>query len=181
MDLRLLHPADALAYRQLRLQALRESPPAFGTPPEEEENLPLDHFARRLEPTADRRFLGAFEEETGLLIGSLRLSRYDGSNESHKAYLAGLYVHPAHRGRGHGRALIGHALALAKSDPSLRRLNLTVVSGQQAARALYLSAGFTESGIEWEAFEHHGSYYDEILMTCDLRASHPPGRPRDPG
>lgn len=85
MNVRLLNPADTSAYRLLRLQALREWPPAFGTQAEDEENLPIEDFASRLEPTEQRRFLGAFAD--GVLVGSLRLSRYDGSNEAHKAYV----------------------------------------------------------------------------------------------
>ncbi|RYG94137.1 MAG: GNAT family N-acetyltransferase [Alphaproteobacteria bacterium] len=121
----------------------------------------------------DLAFIGIFEN--GILVGSMRLSRYDGINEAHKAYIAGLFVDPAHRGKGYGRTLVKEAITLAKSDPSLRRLNLNVVSGQAAARTLYRSTGFTECGVEFEAFEYDGSFYDEILMTLALREDNPLG------
>lgn len=61
------------------------------------------------------------------------------------------------------------AIARVKVDDTLRRLNLTVVSGQKSAIALYESLGFVAYGIEKEVFEARGLFFDEILMTLDLR------------
>lgn len=167
MNLRVLTPEDAAVYRDLRLRALREWPPAFGTPAEEEAMVSLDAFADRLIATKQQRLFGAFEDDA--LAGSVRLSRYDGSNESHRAYIAGLYIAPEYRKKGYGRALILHAIEHARSEGDLRRLNLTVVSEQKAAIILYYSVGFTDYGVEREAFECRGHFFDEILMTLDLR------------
>lgn len=171
MKLRVLTPSDVDAYRDLRLHALREWPPAFGTPVEEEAQRTLKAFSERLVETNDRCLVGAFEEDT--LVGSVRLSRYDGSNEGHRAYVAGLYVMPERRKLGYGRALLTQVVARAKRDGGLRRLNLTVVAEQKAAIALYASLGFVSYGIEKEAFQARGLFFDEILMTLDLRKEHP--------
>ena len=167
MNLRILTPSDAAAYRDLRLRALREWPPAFGTPVEEEEQLSLDDFSERLVETKDRCLIGVFEDQ--VLVGSIRLSRYDTGNEFHRAYLAGLYVMPERRKLGYGRALVTQAIVRASRDDVLRRLNLTVVFGQKSAIALYESLGFVSYGIEKEAFQARGLFFDEILMTLDLR------------
>lgn len=167
MKIRVLTPSDAAAYRDLRLRGLREWPPAFGTPVEEEEQLGLKDFSERLVETKDRCLIGAFEEE--VLVGSVRLSRYDSGNEFHRAYVAGLYVMPERRKLGYGRALFTHAVARARLDGVLRRLNLTVVSEQKSAITLYTSLGFIPYGIEKEVFQARGLFFDEILMTLDLR------------
>ena len=167
MKLRILTPGDASAYRDLRLRALHEWPPAFGTPAEEEAQLSINDFSQRLIESRARRFVGAFEDE--ILVGSVRLSRYDTSNESHRAYIAGLYVVPERRKLGYGRALLEQAVSYAKLDDELRRLNLTVVSEQKSAIALYASLGFVSYGIEKEAFRARGLFFDEILMTLDLK------------
>lgn len=126
----------------------------------------MEDFAARLVESKDRLLIGAFVHD--VLVGTVRLSRYDGSNEGHRAYLAGLHVIPEARGQGHGRALVLHAIGLAKADPVLRRLNLTVVSGQKPAIKLYESLGFISYGVEKEAFEARGMYFDEILMSLDF-------------
>jgi RimJ/RimL family protein N-acetyltransferase len=50
-------------------------------------------------------------------------------------------------------------------------VNLTVVTGQEAAVRLYSSLGFRIYGTEKETFSHSGVLYDEHLMTLELGAS----------
>ena len=165
--LRVLHPGDAEAYRAVRLRALRELPPAFGSLPADEPDLAAT--AARLLESEERCFFGAFHGEE--LTGIIRLSRYEASNEKHRAYLGGLYVVPAFRRRGHGRALVRAALSRAESTPGIRRVNLTVVTRQEAAVRLYELLGFRIYGTEQEAFSKDGRFHDEHLMTMELTAS----------
>ena len=157
-------PTDAAAYRQVRLRALEEVPPAFGSLPEDEPDLV--QTAARLAPGDDRCFFGAFQG--GRLIGVVRLSRYEASNEKHRAYLGGLFVLPDFRGAGHGRALVQAALNRAADSPGLRRVNLSVVAQQETAIRLYQSFGFHLYGTEPETFSKHGQFYDEHLMTLSI-------------
>ena len=60
MQIRRLEPGNALAFRAIRLEALRESPAAFGSSYEEEAVLPLEAFAARLTARSDRTMFGAF-------------------------------------------------------------------------------------------------------------------------
>lgn len=168
MTIRTLTPSDVCEYRTLRLCALREWPPAFGTPAEYEEQLTLRVFSERLVETEDRCLIGVFEDDA--LVGSIRLFRYEGSNEAHRAYLAGFFVKPERRGLGYGRELLGRALARAELDEKLRRLNLTVVAGQESALSLYVSYGFVRYGVDREVFRARGLFFDEILMTLDLQS-----------
>jgi len=133
VSVRMLTAADAEAYRSVRLCALHEQPPAFGSLPEVEPNLA--ETVARLAESDDSRFFGAFQSEQ--LIGIIRISRYSAPNEKHRAYLAGLYVLPPFRCHGYGRALIHEALSWAANAPSIRRVNLTVVTQQEVAIRLY--------------------------------------------
>jgi RimJ/RimL family protein N-acetyltransferase len=161
---RVLTFADAEAYRSIRLQALQEHPPAFGSLPETEPNL--SETADRLVESDDRRFFGAFQDEQ--LIGILRLFRDSAPNEKHRAYLAGFYVLPSFRRHGYGQALVREALNQAAKTPGIRRVNLTVVTQQSAAIRLYQSFGFQIYGTEPETFSRDGKFYDEHLMTLEL-------------
>jgi len=58
-------------------------------------------------------------------------------------------VHPGHRRTGLATAITA-ALATAAAAQGAASLYLQVVAGNQAARALYARAGFTE---------HHGYHY----------------------
>ena len=103
----------------------------------------------------------------------MRLSRYEAANEKHKAYLGGLYVLPAFRRLGCGRALVQAALRRAANLPGLRRVNLSVVVQQEAAVRLCQSSGFRQYGTDPEAFTRDGQFYDEHLMTWCLPADEP--------
>jgi RimJ/RimL family protein N-acetyltransferase len=166
VSVRLLTPADASVYRSVRLRALHEQPPPFGSLPEDEPNL--SETAARLTESDERCFFGAFQGEQ--LIGIIRLSRYSAPNEKHRAYLAGLYVLPPFRGHGCGRALVHEALSRAANAPGIKRVNLTVVTQKEEAIHLYQSFGFRIYGTEQETFSRDGQFYDEYLMTLELNS-----------
>ncbi|MBW4542672.1 MAG: GNAT family N-acetyltransferase [Myxacorys chilensis ATA2-1-KO14] len=166
VGVRLLTPADAEAYHSVRLQALHEQPPAFGSVPEVEPNL--SETAARLAESDECCFFGAFQDEQ--LIGIIRLSRYSAPNEKHRAYIAGLYVLPQFRCRGYGRVLVSEALSRAANISGIRRVNLTVVTQQEVAIRLYQSFGFHIYGTEPETFSRDGQFYDEHLMTLELNS-----------
>ena len=168
-QVRILAPADAEKYREVRLQALHEHPPAFGSLPEDEPNL--TKTAARLAQSDDQCFFGSFQGEQ--LAGIIRLSRYLDINEKHRAYIAGLYVLPLFRGKGCGRALVREALNRAAEIRGIRRVNLTVGTQQEAAIKLYKSLGFEIYGTEVETFSSKGVYYDEHLMTLATISNKP--------
>ncbi len=167
MTTRTLTPADVKEYRVLRLTALREQPPAFGTPAEKEEKLALGELASRLQESEDTYFLGAFVDD--ILVGTVRFSRFEDVNEKHRGFIAGLYVRPGFRRRGLARALATEVLVRAQRNTGLRRIHLTVVTAQDAAAKLYKSLGFSIYGIEREAFSNQSQFYDGYLMEFILQ------------
>ena len=167
MTIRTLTPADVQEYRVLRLAALHEQPPAFGTPAAKEEKLALEAVAARLQASEDTYILGAFSDD--VFVGTIRFARFDEANEKHRGFMAGLYVRPDFRRRGLARALATSVLERARRDPGLRRIHLTVVTAQDAAIQLYKSLGFRIYGTEHEAFSNQGQFYDEHLMELRLQ------------
>jgi GNAT superfamily N-acetyltransferase len=79
------------------------------------------------------------EEDQGLAVLRWRPSLY---SRQLVTYLEELYVVPARRGEGLGRALLEATIAAAR-DAGAERVELGTSTGDTAARSLYESAGFT--------------------------------------
>ncbi|MCM3719930.1 GNAT family N-acetyltransferase [Fictibacillus phosphorivorans] len=168
MEIRLLTPEDAEAYWEMRLEALKNHPEAFATSYEEalERENPIEQTANRLKVDGDFTF-GAFQENS--LIGSVTLVQDKITKMKHRAHIFAMYVKPEHRHSGAGNALVKAAINHAKQIPDLLKLNLTVVSSNEKAKALYSSLGFTTYGKEEKALRVNETYYDEELMVLFLK------------
>lgn len=165
--IRPLTPADAAAYRAIRLRMLREHPEAFSDSAEEREREPEaafnERFASRVEGP-DRFVLGAFDGEA--LVGTVGFYRHDGPKLAHKGGIWGMYVAPEARGRGVGRALLDAAVArVAATCPGVAWLQLGVATENGPAQRLYERAGFRTFGVEPAAMIVGGRVIDEALMA----------------
>ncbi|MFZ0642238.1 MAG: GNAT family N-acetyltransferase [Candidatus Acidiferrales bacterium] len=162
IHIRQLAPSEAAAYREIRLEALRSSPEAFGSTFEAESERPLERFRERL---TNSPVFGAFLNAE--LVGIAGFMRREGAKDAHKAMLWGMYVRAGSRKAGVGRRLAEAVIDFARQH--VETLQLTVVSDNEPARHLYASLGFVEYGIERNALKQDGRYYDEVLMAKDLR------------
>ena len=160
---RRLVPADADLYRDIRLEALRTSPEAFGSTLEAEGGQPPAWFADRL---GSSQVLGAFRSAELVGIAGFQLQR--GQKRAHKGTLWGMYVRPGARAAGVGRLLVEAVVALARAEAEL--IQLSVASDNAPALRLYRSLGFKPYGLEKDALKQDGRYWDEVLMVKDLRA-----------
>lgn len=167
--IRILGADDAAAYQALRLRGLRESPAAFGGTYQGEVDTPMAEIAARLARGAGREnvVFGAWDEG-GRLVGVAGLGRGTSLKTRHRAGVWGMYVAPEARGGGVGRALVAALVDHARSLDGVERLVLGVESGNQPARALYLSFGFKTYGIEPQAYLLDGEYWDSELMSLRL-------------
>lgn len=183
MPIRRLGPGDAPAFRRLRLEALRESPTAFGSSYSEEARRPLASFRKRLEKRPGQWVFGMIDGRT--LVGVIRLTREENKTERHKASIYGLYVASTQRSRGIARELLQKAIETAANLKGVRQIRLAAVTTNAAAIALYRSAGFEAYGKEDEALLISGQFYAELLMVKRVSNSArseraPPARRRKP-
>ena len=166
MHVRRLTPEDAAAFQALRLRALQDTPAAFGSSVEEEQNFPASVIESRLAYKPDRGPFGAFEDQE--LVGLVALGRESMKKLAHKALVWGMYVKPEHRCKGIGKALLLEALSLARSVPEVAQVNLSVNASNVSAIRLYESVGFKAFGREPGAMCINGELHDELHMYLRL-------------
>ncbi|MBW7456005.1 GNAT family N-acetyltransferase [Paenibacillus sepulcri] len=166
MEIRVLEPADAEIYRELRLNSLVESPESFLTTYEIEGERPIEQTRQRLQAADSIFTLGAFKNHD--LIGVVTFVRESHIKTAHKGNVYAMYVSPEYRGQGIGKALVNELLRKAKNGDGLEQVNLTVNSSNTQAKRMYESIGFATYGTERNASKWKGQYWDEDLMVIKL-------------
>lgn len=140
-------PAEWPLYRMLRLSALEESPDAFGSTLAHERVRADDDWAERLSrgvsSARELPLVAEFNNEPGGLAWVWLESDGPGA----VAHLYQMWVAPAKRRLGVGRALLDAAIAWARSVGA-PALVLDVTIGNSAALELYEGAGFVATGSE---------------------------------
>ncbi|MEX6506110.1 GNAT family N-acetyltransferase [Jiella sp. M17.18] len=106
------------------------------------------------------------------VVGLASLNRLAG-RRSHVGQV-NLGVHDAYLRRGIGRQLLSALIDLADNWLGLARLELDVMVDNEAAIALYESAGFVEEGVARAAVLREGQLVDTVWMA---RLREPPTRP----
>ncbi len=158
VPLRLLTPADAAAFRDIRLAGLAADPRAFSAALADEAQHDIDWFAKRL---ADSQVFAA--DAGGRLLGVAGLAIPAGAYKRHKGLLWGVFVRAETRGQGIGARLVAAVIDAARDR--VEDLVLGVGTYNDAALATYRRAGFIETGFEARALCIDGQYVDEITMT----------------
>jgi len=131
-------------YRDVRLQALLESPDAFGSTYGAEVDRTDEAWSSRVSAaltSGNDRAL--FARSNGEVCGLVwcKLSAL----EPERADIYQMWVAPASRGQGVGRALLGEAVAWATANGA-KRICLGVTVGDTPAMRLYRGFGFVPSG-----------------------------------
>ena len=165
-----LTPADVAEYRRVRLRALTEHPESFRSNAEEEAARSARWWEERLAPrdASNASFLGAWTAApqlvgtAGLLFETRRTTR-------HTARIVGMYVVPEYCGHGIGGRLLGACIDLARSDPQLEILYLTVTAANAAAIRLYERTGFVTYGREPRSMRIGDRTFDKLMMSLALR------------
>jgi RimJ/RimL family protein N-acetyltransferase len=167
MNIQVLNETHANQYHQLRLQALKVNPEAFGSTYEREIKFSLETVKERIVPSEEKFVLGAFDGEDAL-VGIVTFIRENSLKTAHKGNIFGMYVTPECRGQGVGKRLILDLITRARNFEGLEQINLTVVSTNLSAKNLYESIGFRSYGVERNALKFNGQYDDEDLMVIYL-------------
>lgn len=167
MDIRRLIDVDAIAYWELRLEALQNSPEAFGTSYEEalQRENPIERVKGNFKVNGNYTF-GAFEEDK--LIGMATLAQESSLKMKHRANIFAMYVSSKGRRKGVGKALMERAINQARETNEIEKINLSVVSNNESAKNLYLQLGFKVFGVEEMALKDRDVYYEEHHMTLIL-------------
>lgn len=164
-----LTPSDVDEYRRVRLRALAEHPEAFRSDAEEEAAKPMRWWQERLAPRSESNaaFVGAWT--TGRrLVGTAGLLFETRRKVCHTATIVGMYVAPEHAARGVGARLLETCIGLARAEPSVEMIYLTVTSTNAAAIRLYERAGFAGYGLEPRTMRVGDRTFDKLMMALHL-------------
>ncbi|UMY65097.1 MULTISPECIES: GNAT family N-acetyltransferase [unclassified Flavobacterium] len=173
MTIRVLRPADAPAYRALRLFALQDAPFAFSDSYEDEVRKTPEAYRDEIGfgfPW-DAFVVGAFAAD-GTLSGYVRFRRDGRSKARHRAGLYGLYVGPTFRGRGLAWQLMDEGIRMAQAVPGLTQLQLWVLAPDGNPLVdLYTRLGFAAVGpVVPNDLLIDGRYVDALCMIRHLDA-----------
>jgi RimJ/RimL family protein N-acetyltransferase len=161
-------PSDAERFRELRLDALQESPIAFPGDYEVYANHPMSFWENRLE--TDEIGITYFAEYENHIIGMTGIRRGETSKTKHSATIWGVYVRPSWRGLRIAQVLIEACIAWAKSN-GVSIVKLGVTAASTSAVRCYQRCGFTIYGTEPRGIFYDGKYYDGYLMVRSLQNS----------
>ena len=154
-----LTAADANERQELRLEALRDFPAAYGSTFETESLKPLEHFAQFPDPEHGL-MVGAFVGAH--IIGMASIRRFESPSTRHWGHLTGMYVRPAFWSSGVADAIMCHLMDFAREK--FEFVELSATHGNDRAYRFYARHGFREFGRRPRSMRHGGRDYDEILM-----------------
>ncbi len=144
VSIRLMLPDEWYLHKEVRLQALLESPHAFGSSYEVEAKRSNSEWQQVIETAlASGKNHVYLAENVGVVCGLVwcKLS----AREAGLAEIFQMWVNPKHRGIGVGEKLLQAAIECARNH-SMDRISLEVTVTNYAAAAFYQSQGFQQAG-----------------------------------
>jgi RimJ/RimL family protein N-acetyltransferase len=134
-------------YRQLRLDALKDSPLAFVEQYEESQARPDRFWQDRIEGSAAGGASSTFVAvHAGSFIGKATCFVEAEVTEYVSAHIVGVYVTPRFRGGGVAEALMTAVIRWAHEEAHANRIRLFVMETNDRAAALYRRIGFVLTG-----------------------------------
>ena len=168
VTIRPITPADAAAFRELRLEALRTCPLAFTADLATNEAHSMDFWQERADSaTGEGSQVVMLADDGGTLVGMTGCYAEEQPKTRHIGNIWGVYVRESHRGRGVGEALMRAAVEWARGK-GLLIAKLGVAVGNDPAIRCYERLGFTTYGTDPAAILLDGELHDELLMALRL-------------
>ncbi|HCU6014361.1 TPA: GNAT family N-acetyltransferase, partial [Legionella pneumophila] len=161
MKIRQLFDTDWHLWKEIRLEALNNSPENFGSSYEDEVHMSDADFQNGL---SKGYVLGAFVDD--LLVSCAGFYTLNSIKTKHRGVLWSMYTRLEYRGKGIATALIQTLIQHAKT--SVTQLHLTCVVSNFVAQAFYQKQGFRIYGTEPKALKINDTFYDEYLMVLDF-------------
>jgi ribosomal protein S18 acetylase RimI-like enzyme len=160
--IRILNKNDWAAWKQIRLEAIKLHPEAFGGSFEDEAQNSVANFQRTL---SNNSVFAAFLKDdlvgvAGFFVHSQRKSR-------HRGQLFSMYLKAEYRGSGIADQLLKAVIHHAKNK--VLQLHCSVVTTNMAAIKIYQNNGFTIYGTEPRSLKVNEVFYDEHLMVQNNR------------
>lgn len=156
--------ADAVALRAIRLEALADSPDAFGDTYDE-----CVGWSQQRWTEAAREWNFYLAERDGRVVGMARGESHEGRPDSR--WLFAMYVSPAARGGETARTLVDTVSAWAAGE-GVDALYLYVATSMARARAFYAKVGFVVTGSSVTSDRGDGRVFEEMrrdISDFDLR------------
>jgi L-amino acid N-acyltransferase YncA len=112
----------------------------------------------------------AADAATGEVLGWVAASAVSGRPVYAGVVAHSVYVHPGHRGRGVGAALLG-ALTRSSETAGIWTIQSGVFPENTASLALHKRAGFRVVGVRERVGCHHGRWRDTVLIERRSRVA----------
>ena len=164
-EIRPLGAPDVPAFRQIRLEAISDSPSAVWPTYEEEASRTPKEIEARILRTDTQVVFGAFIDSA--LVGIAGLRREPLGQVRHKAVLWGVFVSQNWRRVGLARKLFTRVESFAREEGVLQ-IHLCVNAENVRAGNLYRSLGFESFGVEPRAMRVGDRFFDEEHMVLRL-------------
>jgi ribosomal protein S18 acetylase RimI-like enzyme len=159
---------DAGALYLLRREAISGEPTAFGSSPADCRFREIGAVEECLADGNRAVFAIADPVDPQRLVAMAGISRETRDKQRHRASIWGVYVSPAHRGRGLGRSVVAACIDHARTWPNIEWVALGVSAEGEAAMSLYESLGFTTWGTEPDALRIDGAAIAQHHMMLRL-------------
>ncbi|MGH7355612.1 MAG: GNAT family N-acetyltransferase [Candidatus Rokuibacteriota bacterium] len=144
MTVRRLRADETALLKSLRLRSLAESPDSFANSFADANAKPDSYWQEMTRSVTEPARHAMFVAEEGTAPVGLAFGLVD-RDPPEAAHLGGMWVDPATRGRGVGRALADAVLAWAR-ERGFVHVVLWVTEGNDEAIALYKRLGFARTG-----------------------------------
>lgn len=141
--LEIITPQNAMVLKDVRLRALQDTPTAFSSTYAKESTLTDADWVKRAAQWSGEKSVGylAMDARISCGVASGLLDQADAT----RAHLLSMWVAPAHRRLGIGRALVEAVVTWARTQ-NVRALFLLVTSNNEGAIKFYQRLGFSLTG-----------------------------------
>ncbi|MEV8517274.1 GNAT family N-acetyltransferase [Dactylosporangium sp. NPDC051484] len=147
-EVRRIRASEWRQYRELRIEALQDSPLAFVEQYQESLAQPDQFWQGRVERSATGTASSTFVAvHAGRFVAKASCFVESDVSEYVSAHIVGVYVTPRFRAQGVADALMAAVIRWAQEEPHADRIRLFVIETNDRAAAFYRRIGFVPTGV----------------------------------